>query len=77
MIMNIFLGIGSNIGDRRKNIQEAFLVNALHLGKENIILIDDILTSGSTICESGKTIKQKYPDIELIGLTIASGDKYM
>ncbi|GEM_PF-958310 len=72
-----FMNKLESINDRRKNIQDAFLLNDLPLDKENIILIDDILTSGSTICGLGKTIKQKYPDIKLLGLTIASGDKYM
>ena len=71
-----FMNKLDSINDRKKNIENAFKLTDLKPESKNIILIDDILTSGSTMCELGKTIKQKYPHIELIGLTVASGDKY-
>ena len=65
-----------NIKERQLNIKNAFELIGSIQGKENIIIIDDILTSGSTMCEIAKTIHAKYPNIILLGLTVASGDTY-
>lgn len=65
-----------NINERLENIKDAFYIKDLELKEKNILIIDDILTSGSTMCELAKTIHKKYPEINLTGLTIASGDKY-
>lgn len=61
--------------DRKKNIKGAFTVIASEVNK-NILLVDDILTSGSTMCELARTILDSFPHVNLLGLTIASGDKY-
>ena len=65
-----------NITERKKNIKNAFKVIKNNKSLNNILIIDDILTSGNTMCEIAKTIKQLYPDVNLVGLTIASGDTY-
>lgn len=62
--------------ERVINIKDAFKVKNYNLCKKNILIIDDILTSGSTLCELARTIKTRYGGVNLIGLTIASGDIY-
>ncbi len=66
-----------NIKERKENIDNAFkLVNPIPENIKHIILVDDILTSGSTLSELARTIYRDYSDINLIGVTVASGDKY-
>jgi ComF family protein len=62
--------------ERITNINDAFKANNYTHSKKNILIVDDILTSGSTLREIAKTIKNKYEGLNLIGLTIASGDIY-
>lgn len=63
-----------NLNERIENIKSAFkLVNSFDEEK-NIILVDDILTTGSTLCEIAKIIHSKKSNINIIGLTIAAGD---
>ena len=65
-----------NSNERAANINGAFkIINSLD-GEKNIILLDDILTTGSTMCEIAKTIHKDYPNINLVGLTIAAGDTW-
>ena len=71
-----FMNSLENITERKKNIKNAFKVIKNNKSLNNILIIDDILTSGNTMCEIAKTIKQLYPDVNLVGLTIASGDTY-
>ena len=66
----------NTLNDRIINIQNAFNVSNQMPKEKNILIIDDILTSGSTICELARTIHRKYPDLNLLGLTVASGDIY-
>jgi len=49
-----------NIREREKNISGAFKVTGIDniIGK-NILIIDDVITSGNTISELGKTLKEK------------------
>ena len=65
-----------DINERQENIKNAFDISKQDIEVKNILIIDDILTSGSTLCELAKTIHAKYPDINLTALTIASGDTY-
>ena len=66
----------SNVDERRNNIKDAFEISSsIHLSNQ-ILLIDDILTSGCTMSELAKTIHTKHPEIQITGLTVAAGDKY-
>lgn len=65
-----------NVNDRFLNIKDAFKVIGPKPRENNLIIIDDILTSGSTICELARTIHCVYPELNIVGLTIASGDTY-
>lgn len=65
-----------NLNERAENINGAFkIVNSLD-SEKNIILLDDILTTGSTMCEIARTIHKDHPNINLIGLTVAAGDTW-
>lgn len=65
-----------SLADRVINITDAFKIIGQKPKEKNILIVDDILTSGSTMCEIARTIHKKYPDVNLIGLTVASGDTY-
>ena len=64
-----------NYNDRQLNLQNAFgLQNTLPSGKKNIILVDDVFTSGATMQEAAKVLKQNGAK-RIIGLTIAKSRK--
>ncbi len=64
-----------DINERRENIKDAFeIINPIYA--KDILVIDDILTSGSTLCEFAKTIHRNNPDINIVGITVAAGDRY-
>ncbi len=70
-----FMNSLANLEERRENIKGAFeIINPINA--KDILVIDDILTSGSTLCEIAKTIHEKFPEINIVGLTVAAGDKY-
>jgi len=64
-----------NLEGRIENIKNAFEVVKPLENNLKIIIIDDIFTSGSTMQEIERTIHKEYPNVELIGLTVAAGDK--
>lgn len=66
----------SGLNDRVININNAFNISNDYAHEKDILIIDDILTSGSTICELSRTILKKYPNTNLMGLTVASGDVF-
>lgn len=67
----------NNINERKENIKGAFKLNKSLDSYDAILIIDDIVTSGNTLSEMARTIKKKYPDIQMIAMTIASGDVYI
>ena len=70
-----FMNSLSNINERRENIKNAFeIINQINT--KNILIIDDILTSGSTMCEVARTIHKAYPNSNITGLTVTAGDRY-
>ena len=51
----------NDLNERKENIKNAFeIINPINA--KNILIIDDILTSGSTLCELAKTIHKIHPD---------------
>ena len=65
----------SDINERKENIKNAFeLTNPADI--KDILIIDDILTSGSTLCEVAKIIHKNNPGANIVGLTVAAGDRY-
>ena len=73
-----------DINKRVENIKDAFGFSNLQSPTSsakggpasggNLLIIDDIVTSGSTMCEIEKTIHKFNSEVNLFGLTIASGD---
>src|SRR3989338_5598340 len=71
-----FMNKLENLEERQKNIKDAFELTRNFVPTKSILLIDDILTSGSTLCELSKTIHETYPEIKITGLTVAAGDRF-
>lgn len=73
-----FMNNLKNIADRKENIKNAFkIVRGINQNIKTVILIDDILTSGSTIEEITRIILRSNKEIKIYGLVIASGDKLL
>lgn len=59
--------------ERRKNIKNVFAINfEQSIENKNIILIDDVLTTGATLSEAGKILKKSGAK-EIWALVIAKG----
>lgn len=56
---------------RIKNIKDSFKCLELNQDIKNIIIVDDIFTTWSTITELSKTIKTKYPHIKIYSIVLA------
>lgn len=62
---------GLDLKKRKENIKDAFILNAKYIiHNTNILLVDDILTTGSTLLEAAKTLK-KSGARRVWGLTLA------
>jgi ComF family protein len=62
------LQAGMNAKERQKNVQQAFKLKHI-LPYEHIALIDDVMTTGSTVNEAAKVLKQhgvKQVDVWII-----------
>jgi len=59
--------------ERTENIKNSFsVVNPEKISGKTIILIDDIMTTGATISEAAKTLKNSGAK-KVIGLVVARG----
>ena len=57
--------------ERKKNLKDAFVViNKQHIAGRNIIIFDDVITTGTTITEIAQTLK-KAGARKVVALTIA------
>lgn len=64
--------VGQNRKTRIKQLDNnIFLKKQIH--KKTVILVDDIFTTGATLNECAKVIKQSYPSVKVIGLAICRG----
>lgn len=64
------------LSERRQNIKDAFNTNSHgEIAGKNILLVDDIITSGTTMNECAKVLK-KAGAIKVTGLALASGAPY-
>lgn len=59
-------------GDRGKNLNKAFLYNGQSLKNKNIILVDDVSTTGSTLNECARVLKSAGAK-KVYGLVVARG----
>ncbi len=68
---------GLNPLERFLEINKAFQIeeNTLNLDYKKILLVDDILTTGTTAVEVAKTIKEAYPYSEIKLLVLATSKK--
>ena len=58
--------------ERYENVKSIFAVNELQLeNKHHLIIIDDVLTTGSTLESAARTIRKKYPEIKISLVTVA------
>lgn len=60
---------GLKLGDRKKNVKDAFTLNT-KIPNANVFLVDDILTTGSTLLEAARILKKKGVK-KVWGLTLA------
>jgi predicted amidophosphoribosyltransferase len=61
--------------ERLINLKESFRLkfkNLKNIKSPNFLLVDDVLTTGSTLNECTKTIKEGIPDSKVCALVIAS-----
>lgn len=62
-----------NENDRKKNLRDVFHIKDGSLIRDrNILVIDDILTTGTTLKNCGEILKKQGPK-EIYGLTLATG----
>lgn len=63
--------------ERLINLNGSFRINnkkIINLKYPNFLLVDDVMTTGSTLNECGKCIKEYYPDSKIFALVIASNN---
>lgn len=54
--------------DRLTQIRGAFLVRNNHLRFERLLLVDDVVTTGATLHEASKMLKQLCPDVRCVAI---------
>lgn len=66
--------------ERLDNIRNSFHINkAVALGistigtVRHIVLVDDVITTGSTISHAGKLIEKEFPSVSIYGITLFRG----
>lgn len=50
---------GLTLKERKENIKDAFILNEKHKIPSNVFLVDDILTTGSTLLEAARILKKQ------------------
>ena len=58
--------------DRYKNVQGAFEISSQDISDKNFILIDDVVTTGSTLKEAARTLKRSGAG-RVFAITLAKG----
>lgn len=62
--------VGKNIEERENNLRDVFKIKSIEK-VDSVILIDDVYTSGSTLNECAKVIKQGNNDANVFGFVFA------
>jgi ComF family protein len=63
--------VGMTKVERKNNLTDAFEVITQIPVWSTIIIVDDVLTSGTTMIEMAKTIKKSQPDCQVWGICVA------
>ena len=63
--------VGLNREERKKNLSGAFECIATPPSGSIVVIVDDVLTTGSTLVEMARTIKQSQPDCQIRWCCIA------
>lgn len=61
---------GLKLKDRKENLKGAFILNTSYLIPDTVFLVDDILTTGSTLLEAARILKKQGAK-KVWGLTLA------
>ena len=61
---------GLHLADRWNNLEGAFVVEREHLLRGRVLLIDDLVTTGATLCEAARALR--YAGIEVVGAVTAA-----
>lgn len=68
--------VGLSIAQRRENVEGAFFADSSLVAGKSVILVDDVMTTGATMNEAGKALKQAGANW-VVGLTLAKAVKIM
>ncbi|MBS9784559.1 MAG: ComF family protein [Oceanivirga sp.] len=63
--------------EKRLNILNSFNVKGLNLDNKNVLIFDDIITSGATVNEIKKQLKKEYKNIKINIYGIAISNQYI
>jgi predicted amidophosphoribosyltransferase len=61
---------GLHLKERWNNLEGAFVVEREHGLRGNVVLIDDLVTTGATLCEAARALR--YAGIHVIGAVTAA-----
>ena len=61
---------GLHLEDRWNNLEGAFVVEKEHGLRGRVLLIDDLVTTGATLCEAARALR--YAGIEVVGAVTAA-----
>ncbi len=61
---------GLHLEDRWNNLEGAFVVEREHGLRGRVLLIDDLVTTGATLCEAARALR--YAGIEVVGAVTAA-----
>jgi predicted amidophosphoribosyltransferase len=61
---------GLHLDDRWNNLEGAFVVKREHGLRGSVLLIDDLVTTGATLCEAARALR--YAGIEVVGAVTAA-----
>ena len=61
---------GLHLEERWNNLEQAFVVEREHGLGGRVLLIDDLVTTGATLCEAARALR--YAGIEVVGAVTAA-----
>ncbi|WP_067140937.1 ComF family protein [Oceanivirga salmonicida] len=67
----------TNDYEKRLNILKVFEVKGLNLDNKSVLIVDDIITTGTTVNEIKKQLEKEYSNIKIYIYSIAVSSKYI